>query len=186
MWGQVPAMALRNNLHRALATRFGLGQDCHGLKREGGFTLKGGDKTAIEAVLFCVCIHLKPWGQQRSRLLLAGLRKEPYGRYTIHTKTSFVTWVEYILLLRLMRNRTPKWLRFKALDIKLFYELFSTLPAESLIKNVFNWKLKYPPIIVMAFWCFQYRMLRKHMRGSSISYTVIGMCSWSLALMKST
>jgi len=80
------------------------------------------------ASIFVLCWYsLETPRSADSRLLLTGLRKEPYGRCTIHTKTDVVTWMgtaasffkavimkyiwcskENVCLLRLMRNHTPK------------------------------------------------------------------------------
>jgi len=206
MWGWIPTMALWNSLHPTLAAGFGLGQDCHGLKRQEGFTLKGGDRVATQAFLFCVGIHLKHRGQQTAgccsqvwgRSLMEDAPFTPrqmllHGWEQLPPFSKLLSWSTFGAL----KKMSACWgwweiirqseLRFKALDImNYFYELFSTLPAKSLIKNVVNWKLKYPPISVIAFWCFQYGMLRKEVRESSISYTVICLWSWSVVLMRST
>lgn len=91
----VPVMALWNNLHPTLAIRFGLGQDFHGLKREEGFTNKGGEDCQHKHFCFAFVFT---WNSEVSRQQVAACRFGERALWKIHTKTSFVTWMEELLL----------------------------------------------------------------------------------------
>lgn len=124
-------MALWNNLHPSLATGFGLGQDDHGLKREGGF-LKTWEDWQCKHFYFVLVFT---WNSKVSRCQAAVCRLEGRALWKIHTKTNFVTWTEQLPLpppskclslntfgtlskiFGLMRNHTPKfqnWVIFRS------------------------------------------------------------------------